>query len=103
MFFRKEDNIFFEEKIILADTDPKQLLTVDFACFSYLGEALPIQGNVRYTRHLSGPNRLDIRKFEIFFFIRNNDFFWVFVLSQDIFDFATSPENFSGEQISRAL
>ena len=29
----------------------------------------PIQGNFRYTRHFSGPNRLDILKFEIFFVI----------------------------------
>ena len=31
--FKKEGNIFFEEKTILADTDPKQLLTVDFVLF----------------------------------------------------------------------
>ena len=36
MSFRKEGNIFFKEKTILVISDPKQLLTVDFVCVSYL-------------------------------------------------------------------
>ena len=53
-FFWKEDSVFFKEKIILADADPKLLLTVDFVCFSYLREIFPIQGNFKYTEHFSG-------------------------------------------------
>ena len=30
--------IFFEEKTIFSYNDPKQLLTVNFICFLYLGE-----------------------------------------------------------------
>ena len=60
--FEKKLASFVEEKMILADSDPKQLLTADFVCFSYLREipVFPIQGNFKYTEHFSGPNRLDV-------------------------------------------
>ena len=58
--FKKEGNIFCEEKTILANTDPKQLLTLNFSCFSYLRETFPIPDNFSYTGRFSGPNRLDI-------------------------------------------
>ena len=56
----KKGSIFFQEEMILADIDPKQLLTADFVCFSYLREIVSIQGNLKYTGHFSGPNRLDV-------------------------------------------
>ena len=59
-YFCKEGNIIFEEKIFLAGTDPKQLLTVDFVCFSYLRKRFPIQGHFKYTGHFSRPNSLDV-------------------------------------------
>ena len=51
---------FFEEKTILANTDPKQLLTVHFVYFSYLRKMFPVQGNFRYSGHFSGLNCLDV-------------------------------------------
>ena len=51
-----DGNIFRVEKRTLGSTALKQCLTEDLILFSNLREMLPIQGNLRYTGHLLGPN-----------------------------------------------
>ena len=48
--------IFRVEKRTRGSTTLKQCLIKDLTSFSNLREILPIQGNLRYTGHLLGPN-----------------------------------------------
>ena len=51
-----DGKIFWVEKRSRGSTALKQYLTEDLILFSNLREILPIQGNLRYTGHLLGPN-----------------------------------------------
>ena len=51
-----DGKIFRVEKRNCGSTAMKQCLTEDLILFSNLREILPIQGNLRYTGHLLGPN-----------------------------------------------
>ena len=51
-----DEKIFRVEKKTRGSTALKQCLIEDLSLFSNLREILPIQGNLRYTRHLLGPN-----------------------------------------------
>ena len=51
-----DGRIFRVEKRTRDSTALNQCLTEDLILFSNLREILPIQGNLRYTRHLIEPN-----------------------------------------------
>ena len=55
-FRRGVRKIFWVEKRTRGSTALKQCLTKDLILFLNFREMLPIQGNLRYTGHLLGPN-----------------------------------------------
>ena len=55
-FLWMDERIFWVEKRSRNSTALKQCLTENSILFSNLREILPMQGNLRYSGHLLGPN-----------------------------------------------